>query len=436
MTPAARLSAAIEALAAIDTQRIPAANALKEWGRAHRFAGSSDRAAIAGLVYDVLRRRASSAFMMGDESPRARLLGMLRLERGLDVEAIARLCDGGRFAPPPLTETERAALAERSPDAAPPPVAGDYPDWLDEELASAFGEARATEAAALARRAPLDLRVNTIKADRQAVLGALAHLGARPTPWSPWGIRIALDADARSPGIQAEPEFIKGAVEVQDEGSQLVALMSGASPGETVIDLCAGGGGKTLALAAMMGNRGRLIATDDDKRRLAPIHDRLIRAGARLPEVFTPKGAADPLASFGASADMVLVDAPCTGTGTWRRNPDAKWRMRPGALDERLKDQVEVLDRASLLVRPGGRLVYVTCSVLPSENGAQVRAFRDRHAGFSLLAPEAVAAGLGPRAAAFRQAAALTDEGILMTPLRTGTDGFFIAVLRRDQAAA
>ena len=227
----------------------------------------------------------------------------------------------------------------------------------------------------MASRAPLDLRVNTLKAKREKVLGSTAHLGTTPTPWSPIGLRIELGADARNPGIHAEEDFIKGAIEVQDEGSQLAALLSGAKPGEQVIDLCAGAGGKTLALAAMMQGKGRLIATDHDKRQLAPIYERLSRAGVHNADVRTPKGPNDTLSDIHASADLVLIDAPCTGTGTWRRNPDAKWRMRPGALEVRLKDQVAVLDRAAALVKPGGRIAYITCSVLPQENGEQVRAF-------------------------------------------------------------
>src|SRR5438128_7363369 len=239
----------------------------------------------------------------------------------------------------------------------------------------------------MASRAPLDLRVNTLKSNREKMLPRLAHLGAQPTPWSPMGLRIELGADARNPGIHAEEDFIKGAIEVQDEGSQLAALLSAAKPGEQVIDLCAGAGGKTLALAAMMEGKGRLIATDHDKRQLAPIYERLSRAGVHNADVRTPKGDSDPLADIKASADLVLIDAPCTGTGTWRRNPDAKWRMRPGALEVRLKDQAEVLDRASALVKPGGRIAYVTCSVLPSENGDQGRAFIGRHSGFSIQSP-------------------------------------------------
>jgi 16S rRNA (cytosine967-C5)-methyltransferase len=431
MTPAARLSAAIEVIDNIEAQRSPAANALKEWGTAHRFAGSGDRAAIAGLVWDVLRRRASSAWVMEDDAPRARVLGMLKVERGMNAEAIDALCDGGRFAPEPLSDAERAALASRSAKDAPAPVAGDYPDWLDPYLAEVFGEDRAAEAAAMASRAPLDLRVNSLKAKREKVLAALDHLGASETPWSPLGLRIALGADARNPGIHAEESFIKGAVEVQDEGSQLAALLSAAKPGEQVIDLCAGAGGKTLALAAMMQGKGRLIATDRDKRQLAPIHERLSRAGVHNADVRSPKGAADPLADIKASADLVMIDAPCTGTGTWRRNPDAKWRMRPGALEIRVKDQAEALDRAAGLVKPGGRIAYITCSVLKAENGEQVRGFIARHPEFSVVPPEQTASVLRDKADAFAQAALASPEGWLLTPRRTGTDGFFVSVLKR-----
>jgi 16S rRNA (cytosine967-C5)-methyltransferase len=431
MTPAARLSAAIELIDTIDTQRIPAAKALKEWGTAHRYAGSGDRAAISGLIWDVLRRRASSAWIMEEDTPRARVLGMLKLERGLDVDAIAALCDAGRFAPKPLTERERTALATRSLAEAPAHIAGDYPEWLDGYLAQVFGDDRVGEATAMASRAPLDLRVNTLKARREKILSSLAHLGAQPAPWSPMGLRIVLGADARNPGIHAEEAFIKGAVEVQDEGSQLAALLSAAKPGEQVIDLCAGAGGKTLALAAMMQGKGRLIATDHDKRQLAPIHERLSRAGVHNADVRTPKGEGDTLADIRASADLVLIDAPCTGTGTWRRNPDAKWRMRPGALEVRLKDQATVLDRAAALAKPGGRIAYITCSVLPPENGEQVRAFIDRHSDFAVVPPSQVATVLWDKAEDFAAATLQSPEGLLMTPRRTGTDGFFVSVLRR-----
>ncbi len=431
MIPSARIAGAIEVLADIETKRQPAAEALKDWGRMHRFAGAGDRAAIAGLVYDALRRRASSGYVMGEATPRAVMLGMLRLERGMDVDRIAALFDGARFAPPPLTEDERTRLAAASLQDAPPHVAGDYPEWLEASFASLFGETRIAEGAALASRAPLDLRVNLIKAEPDRASAELGEYSPEPTSWSPWGLRISVPADAKSPAIQADPAFIKGHVEIQDEGSQLAALLSGARPGEQVVDLCAGAGGKTLALAAMMGNTGQLYATDTDKRRLAPIHARLDRAGARNVQVRTPRGAAEVLDDLHGRIDLVLIDAPCTGTGSWRRNPDAKWRLRPGALEQRRKDQASALDRAVPLVKPGGRIAYVTCSVLDEENGAQVHGFLERHPEFSPQKPEEVAAALGERGYLFCKAALLSDVGLLMTPRRTGTDGFFVALMQR-----
>jgi 16S rRNA (cytosine967-C5)-methyltransferase len=440
MTPSARLSAAIEVFAEIEARRRPAADALKDWGLSHRFAGSGDRAAIAGLVYDALRRKSSSAWLMGNENPRAVQIGMLHRERRLDAQAIAALCNGGRYAPAPLTAAETAALASGSITGAPAHVEGDYPQWLDAHLQRVFGDDRAAEGAALASRAPLDLRVNTLAAERDEALGKLQHLDATPTRWSPLGLRIRLAADAKSPAIHAEPIFLKGQIEIQDEGSQLAALLADAKPGEQVVDLCAGAGGKTLALAAAMDNRGQIYASDLDKRRLAPIHARLTRAGARNVQVRTPvatgrDGAApDVLIDLAGRADLVLIDAPCTGTGAWRRNPDAKWRIRPGALAERVKEQEAVLDRAAGLVKPGGRIAYVTCSVLPEENNDQVGAFLIRRPDFSVEKPAEVIKVLGERAYLFARAALISREGLLMTPRRTDTDGFFVSMLRRQSS--
>ena len=431
MTPAARVAAAIEVVAEIEARRRPANDALKDWGLNHRFAGSSDRVAIAGLVYDALRRKSSSTWLVGENSPRAVLLGMLRQERGLGAGELEKLCSGERFAPPPLTEAERAALAADNLADAPAFVLGDYPEWLDPYFARVFGDDRAAEGAALARRAPLDLRVNMLRSEREVVLPKLAHLGAEATPWSPIGLRIRLSADAKNPAIHAEPAFRKGMVEVQDEASQLAALFAGAKPGEQVVDLAAGAGGKTLALAAAMDNRGQIYATDISKRQLAPIHERIARAGARNVQVRTPRGTEDVVTDLNGRADLVLIDAPCTGTGAWRRNPDAKWRVRPGALEERLAQQKTLLDRAVGLVKPRGRIAYVTCSVLFEENGAQVRDFMARHPGFVVVAPYEVAGPvLGELAESFCAAVLLSPEGILMTPRRTGTDGFYVALLR------
>jgi len=431
VTPAARLSAAIEVLTDVEERRRPATDALKDWGLAHRFAGSGDRSAIASLVYDALRHRASAGWIMDDATPRAALLGALHLARGWDTGRIAALCSGERFAPQPLSDAERSALDTRKLDDAPAAIAGDYPDWLDAALADAFGDMRAAEARALACRAPVDLRVNTLKVGRDRALEELAYLGAVAAELSPVGLRIALGEDARAPAVQAEPAFQKGWIEIQDEGSQLAAQLAAPDPGMQVVDLCAGGGGKTLALAALMDNHGQIFATDSDKRRLAPIFDRLTRSGVRNVQVRSPRGRDDdPVADLHGLADLVLVDAPCTGTGTWRRNPDAKWRVRPRSLDDRVAEQAIVLDRAAALVRPGGRIAYITCSVLPAENDGTVDAFLQRHPAFHPLAAAKTAAdaglpGLPDRAWPCR-------HGLQLTPLRTGTDGFYVALLRRQ----
>ncbi|MFH6785783.1 MULTISPECIES: RsmB/NOP family class I SAM-dependent RNA methyltransferase [Methylobacterium] len=425
MTPGARLSAAIEVLADIAERRRPVADALKDWGLAHRFAGSGDRATIATLVYDALRRRASAAWIMGEDTPRAVLIGSLRLQRGLAARTVSELFTGERFAPAPLTEAERVRLETGTLADAPVHVAGDVPEWVVPSLTEALGDDLLVELRALARRAPLDIRVNTLKATRDGTREALAHLSPEPTPLAPDGLRVPLGEDGRGPALHVEPEFLDGWFEIQDEGSQLAARLSGAGPGMTVIDLCAGGGGKTLALAAQMGNAGRLIATDGDPRRLAPIHERLRRAGA-VAEVRTPrggKGRPDVLSDLDGTADLVLVDAPCTGSGTWRRNPDAKWRLRPGSLAARVAEQEAVLDRAARLVRPGGRIVYITCSLLPEENDAAVAGLASRRgdvAPRALDLPEAVAAKVRR-----------TAHGIQMSPERTGTDGFYVALLER-----
>jgi 16S rRNA (cytosine967-C5)-methyltransferase len=437
MTPPARLSAAIEVFTEIETRRRPAADALKDWGLSHRFAGSGDRAAIAGFVYDALRRKSSSAWLMGKDSPRATLIGMLRRERALDTEAIAALCNGSRYAPAPLTDEETAALANESRAGAPAYVEGDYPQWLDAHLQRVFGDECVAEGAALASRAPLDLRVNTLAAARDEALAKLAHLNAEPARWSPIGIRIRLAAEAKSPAIHAEPLFLKGQIEIQDEGSELAARLANAKPGEQVVDLCAGAGGKTLALAAAMENRGQIYATDLDKRRLAPIHARLARADVRNVQVRTPLGkGGDVVADLAGRADLVIIDAPCTGTGAWRRNPDAKWRIRPGALAERIKEQEAVLERAAALVKPGGRITYITCSVLTEENNDRVKAFLARHAELSVEKPADSIKVLGERAYLFARAVLISDEGLLMTPRRTDTDGFFVSVLRRQLSSS
>jgi 16S rRNA (cytosine967-C5)-methyltransferase len=428
MTPAARLAAAIEILSDIETRHRPASDALKDWGLSHRFAGSKDRAALASLVYDALRCRASAAWIMGEETPRAILLGSLREIRGLGVEQAAPLFTGEGFAPAALSEAERARFATGSLDGAPDWVRGDFPEWLAASFAAVFGEAAADEGRALATRAPLDLRVNTLKATREKAAAALKHFEAAPTPLSPIGLRLPLLEDGRSPSLAGEPAYVKGVVEIQDEGSQLAALLSGARSREQVLDLCAGGGGKSLALAALMENHGQIYATDREARRLAGIHPRLEKAATRNIQVRTPRRGADVLADLEGRCDLVLIDAPCTGTGTWRRNPDAKWRVRPGALEQRMKEQEETLETARRFVNHTGRIIYVTCSVLREENEDRIAAFLEKNADFAAIPPVELARAAGlPELERF---ASRLGPGLRLSPLASGTDGFFIAGLR------
>jgi 16S rRNA (cytosine967-C5)-methyltransferase len=430
MIPAARIAAAIEILGDVEERRRPAAESLKDWGLARRFAGSKDRSAVASLVYDALRRKASSAWIMGEDGARAGVIGALKQVRGLSDGEIAGLFTGEGHAPPPLSATERDRLAHGVLDGAPAHVRGDYPEWLAPAFEASFGAGVADEGRALAERAPVDVRVNTLKGDRDKALASLGHLSPSPTPFSPVGLRFAISPDGRGPALAAEPAYAKGLVEVQDEGSQLAALLSGAAPGAQVLDLCAGAGGKSLAMAAMMRNQGQIYATDSDGRRLMPIFGRLERAGARNVQVRAPKGQRDILSDLTARCDLVFVDAPCSGSGAWRRNPDAKWRMRPGALQQRIKDQMETLEKASQFVKPGGRLLYATCSVLREENEDRIAAFLEARADFLPVDAAHLARSAGlPNLAV--QASKL-GAGLRLSPLQTATDGFYIAALARS----
>jgi 16S rRNA (cytosine967-C5)-methyltransferase len=425
-----RIAAAIEVLADIEARHRPASEALKEWGLAHRFAGSGDRAAIGNLVYDALRRRASIAWRMEGDTPWHLALGAALFEWGLDPAALNGSFATDPHAPPPVPDELLAQLATRSLAAAPDPVRADVPEWIAPHFAAAFGASWVEEGRALADRPPLDLRVNSLKADRDKVARQLARFRVEPTPFSPLGLRIAPSVgQGRHPNVQAEEAFLRGRVEVQDEGSQVCALLVGARPGEQVLDFCAGAGGKTLALAARMENRGQIYAYDSDRSRLAPIYDRVKRAGARNVQIRSPaSGALDDLRG---QMDRVLVDAPCTGTGIWRRRPDAKWRVTEDALSKRVAEQDIVLNQAAQFVRPGGVLAYATCSLLPAENGGRIAAFRATHADFELLSVnEAWRDALSD---AMPPAAAGAEDTLLLSPLRTGTDGFFLALMRRAE---
>lgn len=387
MTPAARVQTAIDLLDAIVVaargKGAPADRILAEWFRANRFAGSKDRRAIRELVYRTIR-------VCGPVPANGRA-ALLRLAE--TDPSIAPLFDGSNYGPSAIVPGEV------------PATGGIAPDWLVARLVQSGVEG--AEAEALLGRAPLDLRVNTLKAERATLeLPEPAEPSAAPQ-----GLRVATGT-----AVEQWPQWAEGLVEVQDTGSQLACLALGAQPGETVIDLCAGGGGKTLAVAAAMDNQGQLIAADTDRNRLSRLAPRAQRAGASLIEtrLLNPGREMEALGDLAGLADAVLVDAPCSGTGTWRRNPEARWRLDEPELARLMQLQAHILDLAVGLLRPGGRLVYVTCSLLDAEGAEQFEALLARH---PQLVAQPLALPLGRE----------RGKGTRLTPLHDGTDGFFIA---------
>ena len=423
MRDAGRIEAAIGVLEQVETARRPARLALKAWSDTARYAGSGDRAFVAGLVLDALRRRRSAAWQMDADSPRGAVLGVLALHWNWPEDRIAAAFAEAPHGPGALSAAEAARITEpRDLAEAPYAVAADLPDWLAPSFARVFDDRVRTEAEGLSRRAPVDLRVNTLKSDPARALRAAEALGAHPVPGLPLALRIDPPAAAeRTPSVESLPEFVKGWMEVQDAGSQIAAACAGDIVGLQVLDFCAGGGGKTLALAAAMGSTGQIYAYDSDARRLADTVRRGERAGIRNLQVRTPLRP-DPVKDLEGRMDLVFIDAPCSGSGAWRRHPDTKWRLTPEALVRRQADQDAVLDAGVLYVRPGGRLIYVTCSVLAEENEDRVAAFLARHPEFSVR----------PATDDPERLSRLTSEGYLrLTPATSDTDGFFVAVLAR-----
>ncbi|RYE82433.1 MAG: RsmB/NOP family class I SAM-dependent RNA methyltransferase, partial [Hyphomicrobiales bacterium] len=379
------MSAAIEVLADIEARKRPVSEALKAWGLNNRFAGAGDRAAIGNLVYDALRRKASHAARMGSDAPRALVLSVVVREWGMTPEQLADLFASDAHSPEVMSVDEIHALETRSDDVhLPGHIAADVPEWVAPLLSESFGDSWVAEAQAMAGRPPLDLRVNTLKASSDKVLKSLARFSPEAGPVVPNGIRLAAGtADSRTPNVLTDEAYLKGWFEVQDQGSQVVSTLAGARPGEQVLDLCAGAGGKTLAMAAAMNNKGQIFAFDSDRNRLAPIYDRLKRNGVRNVQVRAPApGALDDLVG---KLDRVVIDAPCTGSGTWRRQPTAKWKLTPEQVAQRVAEQRDILDQGAAFVKPGGVLVYITCSILPDENGRQTAAFLERHPEFEAV---------------------------------------------------
>jgi 16S rRNA (cytosine967-C5)-methyltransferase len=366
---------------------------------------------------------------MGEDSPRAVVLSVAVRDWGSTPEELNDLFAQDTHAPSILSADEAHRLSVKEPWlGAPDHVLADLPEWAVPSLQRSLGGNWVNEGRAMAMRPPLDLRVNTLRSDRARVLKSLDRFGPVPTKIAPHGIRIeAGTRDSRTPNVQVEEGYLKGWFEVQDQGSQIVAALVGATPGEQVLDLCAGGGGKTLAMAAAMGNKGQIFAYDSDRHRLAPIYDRLKRNGVRNVQVRPPNdGALDDLVG---KMDRVLIDAPCTGSGTWRRQPHAKWKLNAEQVAARVAEQKAILDEGARYVKPGGTLVYVTCSILDEENSAQALAFTVSHPEFEPVAAgpllDAVSAGASSHAHLPQQG------GLLLTPLTAETDGFFAFLIRR-----
>jgi 16S rRNA (cytosine967-C5)-methyltransferase len=422
-----RLAAAIEVLTEVETRHRPVSEALKSWGINNRFAGAGDRAAIGNLVYDALRRRASHAFAMGEATPRALVLSVAVRDWGEDPSVLGASFAEDAHAPAAITPHELSRLTAADPlAAAPAHVRADVPEWTAAGLEQSFGEDWIAEGQAMAGRPPLDLRVNALKSSRDRAMKSLDRFRPEATAISQIGIRFpAGPRDARTPNVQTDEGFLKGWFEVQDQGSQIVSALIGARPGEQVLDLCAGAGGKTLAMAAAMGNKGQIFAFDSDRSRLAPIYDRLKRNGVRNVQVRPPApGALDDLVG---RIDRVVIDAPCTGTGTWRRRPDAKWKLTPEQVALRVGEQARLLDDAIRLLKPRGRLVYITCSILRDENEGQIESFLAQHPEMRPIDPKALWTEQFPAAPEPH----LSSIGLTLTPHSTGTDGFFISVLAK-----
>ncbi len=434
MRDGGKIDAAISVLTDVLTRHQPVKSAAKDWGKRARYAGSKDRAWVSGLVLDALRNKLSLAHAMGSDEPRALVLGALTHSWKWDIGRVDEAFDQ-EHAPSALTLDERERLVMAPDPVAPAHVRGDYPEWMAPMMERAFGEEAVIEAQAMAVRAPVDLRINTLKADVEKAEKALRSVHAEPIPLLKNGYRVpAPDPSVRANSVESIPAYSKGWVEVQDAGSQLAAAGANAQPGEQVLDFCAGGGGKSLAMASTMQNKGQIYAYDIEGRRLSAMIPRLQRNGVRNVQLRHPQEDVG-LSDLEHNMDLVIIDAPCTGVGTWRRRPDSKWRVSERALQLRRQQQSEILHNACNFVKPGGRLLYITCSFLMEENEDQVAAFLADRSDFEQedVVPSAI------------RSKQLTEEGervlescrrpggsVRLTPRTAGTDGFFMALMRRE----
>lgn len=433
MQEGARIAAVIDLLTTLNTawssgQRAPADAVLAQYFRERRYIGAKDRGAIAELLYYILRHGAALEWWLERSHPQGGTRGIVILAlvffRNADLDAINTWFGGAEYCPRPLSQPERDMVTLYSGKTLihgnlPQPARLNYPDWMESRLLKLFGDKLYLAMEAMNTEAPVDLRVNTLKASRQQVLDALVAAGfaPEPTPFAPNGIRLA----KRGP-LFATQAFRDGWFEMQDEGSQLVSSLVEAGAKQKVIDFCAGAGGKTLSIAATMQNKGRLLAWDTSEARLSQLPKRLTRAGVQNTQVHAIASESDQfIKRHKDSADWVLIDVPCTGTGTWRRNPDLKWRTEEKDLAEMVDIQKRVFDSAARLVKAGGRIVYATCSLLEEENEKQVEAFLAAHENFALE----------PVTRPFIPMNAVSAGYLRLYPHQHNTDGFFAAILKR-----
>ena len=429
MTPGARINGVIELLDKIDRSFFQADEVVSGYFRGRRYIGSTDRRFIAETIYSMLRCTARLNWWTNTGSPRERVIAYLTRVESIPAGDLQKLFDGKKYNPTPLNSAELGMIKNVSSQIAeidtamPDWVAAELPEWVYDGMASYWGQNIDDEAKALNMPAPVDLRVNTLKASCTDAITTLKNdgLAAEPTPYSPLGLRLS----ARQ-NLQSTTAFKRGFIEIQDEGSQLIALLVDAKANQKTIDFCAGGGGKTLALAAAMKDGGPLLACDTDKSRLDKLEPRLKRAGVGNVSRHYLDGPEDPwLREHNLSAQRVLIDVPCSGSGTWRRAPASKWQLTACALQRYIVLQARILDEASQLVKPGGRLVYATCSVLPQENEDQITAFCARNRMFRVV----------PMGELWTEIIGSTcpspGDYLSLTPARTQTDGFFCAVLER-----
>lgn len=438
MTPGARSQAAIELIDQIlqawqSQKRIPADKMLEHYFKSHRYIGSKDRGMISELVYWILRHKATLEWWLDRHEQRLHgrsfVFAALILRKDYNPQSIQSLFKDSQYSPPPLMPDETKLVEAlvryelEHPDQ-PDHVRLNFPEWMTPILQERFGDQLDTALHALNEQAPTDLRVNTLKISREALQQALAKEGfdTELTQSSPVGLRLS----KRGPVFTA-PSFKSGFFEVQDEGSQVAAHLVDAKPGQRVIDFCAGAGGKTLAMAAQMQNKGRILAWDVSEKRLSQITQRLRRAGVDNVQTHTLTSEQDAfIKRHKATADRVLVDAPCSGSGTWRRNPDLKWRFTPTDLEEVIALQRSILQSASRLVKPGGRLIYVTCSILQNENERQIADFLANNDNFVVVCAKKI----WDKSSTTSE----TDDVsfLWLTPHEDGVDGFFAAVLERS----